>query len=1796
MKVELTVLGFIAMLIWCLRQIGVFGYESPHDYSLGWFHLFPDNGTDMLHMVEDVHMQMFLAMIFYFLMVFYLVRRTLIDILQTFENAELHMLMINNANSVEEEDLEHHTSRTHAQIVTCEAEGIDPGSARPKEQMTTTRKNYEQGMGDPVVASENQTEQRQPAGDTRTTSPTYEADQKKATTSMIPEQLPSFGCTVGGESSSFVERTQKSSGSSCQKSSREASGDHLPLYRERSGESSNCTTSTATRNCTVADSLDQLASTTGDLCYAESSSFSAASGIVVGGGFTTTSSTSAVLAGSNQNGVSNMLPTSASALSSRRPSLNKRRPSQRPWEIQNVHSALWLHDTSGTTTSKTAGGPALVGDPTVAFYLKCKRYILHYTETIYGIRVLTPENVYLEKYFQRVIHEMITQLVEFGFRCWVLVLHGAVIFLVLCQFVSRWYLISSAFFLLITLLAYLHYAVAKPGRKRIEQFDCTQADDKCRYLRKMRTRSCTSHTLMTNSNTGLAGLLGGTTSTGLGGGGTPSGARYLIGFVARAVSAPVRMLRSIHSGPRDDEQNGTSFEVDSSSFAKNARNGRGAAAAADNDRKRLLPFSAATVKTESTTKSSTMSTAGATSMTSSKANGNRSSRLSSTTTKSPKSSGSSKRPWLRYMVTSATTSTAPQNALLTGGNENYGNSYCFSWVRKVCSSFQYKVKHIHSQYSTEVVAVRVIQALAFFICYACTRSLCSRRLWTKEAEMQLLHGEGDLPTYIGLLFCTLGLLFGVLPRIVPQAYLIMALPPYFDKENQHVFTNVLEDYPYGFGGDFFLKNPTHPSVSHRFQKTSWGGVISATGRHPNLVYRKQHRSKRSRGGRKKGSSASSGKDKNKRKSSHEDDGALQNNDHDNFQPPPSAGAAASQREFKTSTSFDALGLGRGEVPLSTFNVPVASSCTGASDSAKEKATLWGETLSNGKQGEAAPHNIDSSESRASYLFTRTKGRSREEENASQLCAARMNPGDKSRLSEPGTASAAGSKSSFLIPGILYQVAKRFGRVGSRFSSTKVHQLEDDEQLEAPGLRGRQLQQDGFVSHDQETNRNQEEEHSADLYYRHQQGAGLHSSQQRDHYPEDPFDVVHRSSSSDHTMGMNHKKHSTTTPGHIAAPRHNSESAMTFSVFGDDTEAESVFAPAAASRKIMEELAKLERINKSQKAEAMLSAEDGLMTRENSGSEHRELLSLADDHQNYQRAELFPLEDHQLSDKNVDQAAATFTASAAVQHQHFPYRRSSSLQPFPMMPAVQEEIMEQTTREGGNSLPSTSSVPSNERRNHDALFTTTDVLFSPAPPKKVPEGAEFEVLETDPTGMQIDEETETTLGAVRNRDVEAGGSGKILTRKFFSTDLHDIANKAAGVDILPPPSKPEKNLTTHQASRKSSHASTDTRPTIRADWSRSSSSLRENNDSVPNSNYHSGSCSSESLGASCGEGASTVSSAEGCPSDCQNGNGSGRLEEQRNGNENEFNTAINAYPSFPQERANQTHAVSSGERGREIIRENETFFVRSRNNAGAVKKSGSPSGRQTTTISAGVDVDSCKTVQQGHSSSGRHQNANNTIMPLLPGALEEASVDGTSDQENINDVESSVVLVHPEGTSSTRGIKKKPKDHAFYGRTKNSPCKTPNDDDTASSVSISGSTLLPGGGPPSASVDQDRDELLFPSASDTERTTEGVVVDPPSVDVHASSGKDHSTTSVLGRTSCTRTRDEEQEESTSLQLANVSPLSSVNSSLDHLAINSGTSTARRVCFTRENSLESCAPAFNLAQNINAKLNLISEEGS
>jgi len=68
-----------------------------------------------------------------------------------------------------------------------------------------------------------------------------------------------------------------------------------------------------------------------------------------------------------------------------------------------------------------------------------------------------------------------------------------------------------------------------------------------------------------------------------------------------------------------------------------------------------------------------------------------------------------------------------------------------------------------------------------------------------------------------LLLLALWALFWALPRVIPSAFLVMALPPYFDKDNAKVFRVVLNEFPLGFAGRLWTEQPTHPWVRGLFE-------------------------------------------------------------------------------------------------------------------------------------------------------------------------------------------------------------------------------------------------------------------------------------------------------------------------------------------------------------------------------------------------------------------------------------------------------------------------------------------------------------------------------------------------------------------------------------------------------------------------------------------------------------------------------------------------------------------------------------------------------------------------------------------------------------------------------------------------------------------------------------------------------------------------------------------------------------------------------------------------------------------
>ena len=89
------------------------------------------------------------------------------------------------------------------------------------------------------------------------------------------------------------------------------------------------------------------------------------------------------------------------------------------------------------------------------------------------------------------------------------------------------------------------------------------------------------------------------------------------------------------------------------------------------------------------------------------------------------------------------------------------------------------------RYSTEVFFVRIVQALQFFLCYSCTRSLVSNRQWENSETISNISDSGtdssnNMPLVLGFVGCFCVIVYVLLvaiPRVVPLAFLVMAMPP-----------------------------------------------------------------------------------------------------------------------------------------------------------------------------------------------------------------------------------------------------------------------------------------------------------------------------------------------------------------------------------------------------------------------------------------------------------------------------------------------------------------------------------------------------------------------------------------------------------------------------------------------------------------------------------------------------------------------------------------------------------------------------------------------------------------------------------------------------------------------------------------------------------------------------------------------------------------------------------------------------------------------------------------------------------
>ncbi|CAD7931128.1 unnamed protein product [Amoebophrya sp. A25] len=382
-------------------------------------------------------------------------------------------------------------------------------------------------------------------------------------------------------------------------------------------------------------------------------------------------------------------------------------------------------------------------------YSKCKDYVLYHTESVYGIHVLSKENVYLEKYFQRVIHEMITQLVEFGFRCWVLVLEGTALFLLLIYFdVSRWWLMGSVFFVLVTLLGYLHFFVGKPGWEKIATFSrsgTTLAGP---------LRHQPSATLQDNNH-----------STQPPPANKPLHQPTLLATKPLPASRPLAMLEVAEAQrQRSPSSSLLSFKVEASlNKVDGAHLVRSpilagcvqAAPVVKVDKEQVFPeqahpqpqasSTATTSKKEQIANTDVPAIPGGIASPEKKATAGAS---------SPESNANSLPSWKKMSILRSPTAAKIVNAITSPPRE-MRRAITTHYLQKMKqqsktrvtldlervnhrSSFAMWLKKFHELYSTETITVRLIQALQFFLCYACTRGLCSRRTWSsydlKEAN------------------------------------------------------------------------------------------------------------------------------------------------------------------------------------------------------------------------------------------------------------------------------------------------------------------------------------------------------------------------------------------------------------------------------------------------------------------------------------------------------------------------------------------------------------------------------------------------------------------------------------------------------------------------------------------------------------------------------------------------------------------------------------------------------------------------------------------------------------------------------------------------------------------------------------------------------------------------------------------------------------------------------------------------------------------------------------------------------
>jgi len=151
------------------------------------------------------------------------------------------------------------------------------------------------------------------------------------------------------------------------------------------------------------------------------------------------------------------------------------------------------------------------------------------------------------------------------------------------------------------------------------------------------------------------------------------------------------------------------------------------------------------------------------------------------------------------------------------GQECVGSN---SFKKILTSSSKADVKSIHQRLPTEMITIRVLQALLFVISYAFARTLLDVEDWNVR------------PTNTALMACLFALLFAVLsrfvPKLVPLFLAVMALPPFVDDDNlTFLFPILFNDRRHEVAVNEARSCPAHAAVADHVQASGSATYLAA---------------------------------------------------------------------------------------------------------------------------------------------------------------------------------------------------------------------------------------------------------------------------------------------------------------------------------------------------------------------------------------------------------------------------------------------------------------------------------------------------------------------------------------------------------------------------------------------------------------------------------------------------------------------------------------------------------------------------------------------------------------------------------------------------------------------------------------------------------------------------------------------------------------------------------------------------------------------------------------------------------